>query len=533
MSTTDRRHELTITVRTAREKGVEAVNDAGRQATGQLNLGDPLILATIDVFEDLLRRDQVTRSEELAVLGSYLYRALFSGEIEALFQDEIRIARAANRRLRLQLTFTAEQEELISLPWEFLYCQDAKSGDFLATRVDLVLARFFPIGQNRQSFMPESGPLKILVGVSRPEGLDTIVAQPVIDAIESLAQSGAGAEDRSAAPIVVSVLKQPNTDNFVKALAEFKPHIFHFIGHGRFANKKAQIAFTQVNSNQVFWCDDGQLVKCFQRTQVFPRLVFLQMCEGGETGVNRMALTSFTGFAPRLLSADIPAVIAMKYVIRNGDAIKFSQTFYQELAKGKPIDEAAQLGRDQIGFDHGYSNRVFGTPILFIHSYDGIIQPTAPTPADDAPKPSAPAAPVAAPAVQPATEPSTVLRAGPTPLSPNLTWGAATVAPGGGQSALTMRLGEQRGSTPAMPDAIAAVGDVVSAVMAAGERKIGQLPLTLAEKALLFNWLAALEPELRGQDKAAIQSLLLQRSQLAGSDLTLIQVLLAMTLAAQ
>lgn len=528
---TERKHELTITVRTAREKGVEAINDAGRVATGQLNLSDPLTLATIDVFEDLLRRDQVTRNEELAVLGSYLYRALFDGEIEALFQDELRAARTAGRRLRLQLTFTAEEEDLISLPWEFLYCQDPKSGDFLATRVDLMLARFFPIGQNRQLLKPDSGPLKILVGVSRPEGLETIVAQPVIEAIENLAQ--VNGEERPAAPIVVSVLKQPNTDSFVKALADFKPHIFHFIGHGRFANKKAQIAFTQVNSNQVFWCDDAQLVKCFQRTQAFPRLVFLQMCEGGETGVNRMALTSFTGFAPRLLSAEIPAVIAMKYVIRNGDAIKFSQTFYHELAQGKPIDEAVQLGRDQIGFDHGYSNRVFGTPILFIHSYDGIIQPAASPPIEDAPKPSAPAGPAAPSGSLVPDDSQTLLRAGPAPTGVTLAWGAAAVAPGSGPTAADLRLSAWRGLSQPASDTASAPGDIVSVIMAAGERKISQLPLTVAEKALLFNWLAALEPELGGKDRAAIQNLLLQRSQLAGSDLTLIQILLAMTMAAQ
>lgn len=538
MTTTERRHELTITVRTAREKGVEAVNDTGRVAKGKLNLDDPLILATLEVFEDLLRRDQVTRNEELSVLGSYLYRALFTGSIEDLFQDELKEARVANKRLRLQLTFTDEQEALISLPWEFLYCPDTRSGDFLATRVDLVLARFFPLGQNRTTLRPADRPLKILVAVSRPENLDTIVAQPVIEAIEKLGATGlteADGSKTSAGAIQVSILKQPNTENLIARLDEFKPHIFHFIGHGRFAGNRAQIAFTQLSGNQVFWCDDTLLVKCFQRAQTFPRLVFLQMCEGGEMGVNRMALTSFTGFAPRLLSAEIPAVVAMKYVIRNGDAIKFSQTFYTELAKGKGIDEAVQLGRDQIGFDHGYSNRVFGTPILFLHSYDGIIQPPPPARAEAAGDMTSPAAPTG----QPPPTSDTTSHVGPASgldvgLSGSTLRGSAAPTPESfGRLPVALRLTDLRGSPAPAVGSAPGPDDLIAVIIAAAERKMSELGLNMQQRAAFFAWLASLEPDLRGKDKAAIQSLLLQYSQTAGSDLTLIQVLLAMTLSVQ
>ncbi len=380
-TSTPRRYELTLTVRTAHEKGIEANTDAAATAVGQLTL-DPLTRMTIEVFEDLLRRDRIERNEELVVLGSYLYKALFTGAVEKLFLEELKAARDAQKRLRLQLTFTGEQEHLIHLPWEFLYSSDPQMGDFLATRVDLVLSRYMPIPGGRTTLAPDVGPLKVLIAVSRAQGpgLGDIIAKPVIQAIEQLGQEEQTRPKQ--AGVLVRVLEQPNTTNLQAELTDFKPHIFHFIGHGRFENKKAEIALTQVGSPAVFWCDDAMLLKCFQRAQAFPRLVFLQMCEGGEIGYNQLALTSFTGFAPRLLSAQIPAVVAMKYIISNQDAIKLSKMFYQALAQGKGVDEAIQLGRDQIGFEHGYRNRVFGTPILFLHSYDGIIRPLPTLPAD-------------------------------------------------------------------------------------------------------------------------------------------------------
>lgn len=509
--TTSRRHEFTLTVRTAHEKGVEAKTDTDATAVGQLTL-DPLTRMTIEVFEDLLRRDRIERNEELVVLGSYLYKALFTGEVETLFLAELKAARDAKKRLRLQLAFTSEQEQLINLPWEFLYSSDPQTGDFLATRVDLVLSRYMPLKGGRTSLAPDIGPLKVLIAVSRAQGpgLGDIVAKPVIQAIEQLGQEEQTHPKQ--AGVQVRVLEQPNTSNLQTELARFRPHIFHFIGHGRFENKKAEIALTQTNGPAVFWCDDAMLLKCFQRAQVFPRLIFLQMCEGGEIGYNQMALTSFTGFAPRLLSAQIPAVVAMKYIISNQDAIKLSKTFYQALAQGKGVDEAVQLGRDQIGFEHGYRNRVFGTPILFLHSYDGIIEPPPPLPPDVS---------------------ATPLGNKPEALDSQPAAAAPGATPRDLETAVIARaigVAEGRGL------ATAATGHLLDDILAAGKQRLEELKLNSVDGLLVLQRLAHVKQALQGVSAEAIPTLMLNLAQeedtQSAAGAAMLQILEAMSRAA-
>jgi hypothetical protein len=96
------------------------------------------------------------------------------------------------------------------------------------------------------------------------------------------------------------------------------------------------------------------------------------MCEGGLSEKD-LSLQAFSGFAPKLIHAKIPSVVAMLYPIKNVHARDFSKIFYQALADGASVDEAVQEGRRRL--DMYRRSRVFGTPILYMHSASTLIMP--------------------------------------------------------------------------------------------------------------------------------------------------------------
>jgi hypothetical protein len=365
--------ELTLVVQD--NENVRVMRNDGAETGGKLILDD-LRRSTIDLFEDWLSQGKISRRRELEVFGTLLYRVLFNGQVEGFFEQSLVDARRAKQRLRVQLSFEENAADLASIPWEYLYYPDTEThaGFFVATHVDLVLSRYMPLAIARQALAPSQGPLRILIAVSKPQELGPVISEPVIEAIQNFAETY---------PIQIDILDKPTIENFLDELDETKPHVLHFIGHGQFnrAEGKGEIALLDVDETSVRWIRDREFTEFFIQMHSVPHLAFLHLCEGGAIDFN----ANFAGLAPQLVRAGIQAVVAMQHPISNNAAIIFSRVFYRELAKGAPIDTAVQDGRWRIttSIPRAYDDRVFGTPVLYMRSRDGIIQPPAVTVSSD------------------------------------------------------------------------------------------------------------------------------------------------------
>ena len=64
----------------------------------------------------------------------------------------------------------------------------------------------------------------------------------------------------------------------------------------------------------------------------------------------------------------MPAVVAMQFPISDKAAIAFSETFYQRIAKGDPVDVAMAEGRKKL-----WHLEEWATPVLFLRSKDGVL----------------------------------------------------------------------------------------------------------------------------------------------------------------
>lgn len=336
---------------------------------------DTLREQTIEVFSHWLTENKMKQREEFSVLGSHLYEALFgdvNSAIRRVFEEEFRNSQRQRpfAPLRLVLNFSREARELAELPWEYLYYPDGQErGFFIAAHAEIILARHVPINIDLDDLLKniDKGPLRILIVVSKPEYEDvqgedeqpgrmlgSIDAEHVTTTIKGIHA------------IETSILDQPTKNSLIKRISAFRPHVVHFIAHGRYKDQKGELALVNENDQLLAdWIDDAGLADCFMEYK--PGLIFLHACEGAHSD----SYKSFKGLALQLIYSKIPAVVAMQYAVQNDIADHFAITFYQSLSKGKAIDVAVQDGRRELGSccRPSYSDRSFGCPVIYLPSH--------------------------------------------------------------------------------------------------------------------------------------------------------------------
>src|SRR5262249_42140739 len=138
--------------------------------------------------------------------------------------------------LRIELEF--ETQELASWPWEYLRVPDAPRSEFLAQTTKLVLNRTLPRKFKGDDFSTPK-PVLLLV-VSRPSELGPVEGDAVLEKIKALEQTGqielhALIEPELKADAYEDPNYQPTASwkSFLQLVQERRPHIIHFIGHGR------------------------------------------------------------------------------------------------------------------------------------------------------------------------------------------------------------------------------------------------------------------------------------------------------------
>lgn len=306
----------------------------------------------------------------IKILGEYLYRILFKGNVqkllsEALSDDDLRL-------MRIELEF--EDGTLAQWPWEYLYKPDDNKPDmgrFLVKETQLLLNRRLS-GAKLPPQLKTPKPVKVLFVVSRPRSSGAVQCNSILDKVEALekakviesrrliTQTGEFDDQYEA-----NVLRQ----TFRETVNSFQPSIIHFIGHGQHTKDGGEIAFVEMNGkpdwvkDQEFaeWCGSDKSLK----------LVFLQACESALPDPYR----TISGMAMHLARRNIPAVVAMQYRIENEIAAMFALGFYDELVKGKSVDLAVKAGRNamQDKLSKDPLSHAFGLPVLYLSSFESII----------------------------------------------------------------------------------------------------------------------------------------------------------------
>ncbi|MCM3871379.1 MAG: CHAT domain-containing protein [Pyrinomonadaceae bacterium] len=308
--------------------------------------------------------------EEMIKLGEDLAAALFPPRLRPLLEGN-RARLAENEGLRIRLMLDAY--ELTDIPWEYVYLAnpdtpvDQKGVEgFLVFKRRISILRDPLLEQPRGTVEPIPGQaLRMVALLSNPKKtaeLDLAREQQNIEkALKDLTQITAQFYPNA----TIEVLEDAMTDG---------AHIFHYSGHGGFEGliggqegKGFLVLTDAIGGEQPF--SAGSLALSLADRGV--RLAMLGACESGR--VDRV--NAWSGIAPALLGAGIPAVVGMQFSVRDENAIAFSRVFYRELAAGHSIDEAVASGRQAIFIRaHDDPNeRDWGAAVLYLRAQDDAI----------------------------------------------------------------------------------------------------------------------------------------------------------------
>jgi pentatricopeptide repeat protein len=325
-----------------------------------------LVLEVRDSIGRVRRKVRRLESKERRLLedfGSRLFQAAFVGPVRECLGRSRAVAEVKRKGLRLRLRLPGE---LANLPWELLY--DDEYG-FIGLSPETALVRYPEMPTAVRPF-PVAPPLRVLAMISAPTDVPELAGDEewakLTDALEGLIPEMVQVDRLEAGTL--AALQRP--------LRQREYHVLHFIGHGGYDEKAQDGALAlegpDGKTRLVTGRDLGVMLQGYRSL----RLVVLNACEGARSSPE----DPLGGVAQGLVRQGIPAVIAMQFEISDPAALAFSQSFYQAIADGLPVDLAMVESRKAM-FAQG--NEVeWATPVLYMRSPDGVIfdvrKPTKP-----------------------------------------------------------------------------------------------------------------------------------------------------------
>ncbi len=291
--------------------------------------------------------------------GERLFAWLFADDRLRAAWGEIR---GSHPWRRVRLRIDPEAPELHTVPWELLRDVDAAPAYGLAVAEATPFSRYLA-GKWQPGSPVFKRPLRVLVAIANPTGLDAYGLQPV--EVESeiawLRETAHGLD------LDLTFLPQPCTLASIEEALRDGHHVLHFIGHGAFdRDSETAVLFLADAEGGLVEAPGEKVAAMLARRLAAPethgenklRLVFLASCQTA----TRSPADAFRGFAPRLVAAGVPAVVAMQDLVTVETARQLAQTFYRRLLVHGQVDLASNEARSAI-LTHGFSGAA--VPVLF------------------------------------------------------------------------------------------------------------------------------------------------------------------------
>jgi hypothetical protein len=311
-------------------------------------------------------------------LGIHLWQWLVQGTIHACFGKSQGIAIGQNQPLRLRLEF--RDPSLVVLPWEIM--QPQRGQQALALNQRVLVSR---TTSNVDSLItpPLSETLQVLLvlgqaseGNSSPLQLQReaeILKHHLLTAQQDSTNSG---WHSATVPRSVDVLIQPSRAQLVQALEQGQYNLFFYGGHGVTAADGGRLLLQEGDS-----LSGTELAQVLVRCQV--TLAVFNACWGAQLAWNKNPDQEQPEIIPRsslvetLIHHGVPAVIGMRDVIADEEALSFIQSLAQALSNRSPVDEAVAIARQQLLTLYQFNHPAWTLPVLYMHpEFEGqLIQP--------------------------------------------------------------------------------------------------------------------------------------------------------------
>lgn len=334
---------------------------AGANAVQTLDLQAPELQAVLKFLAFLSADNADTKS-----LGQKLFEFLFPLKIYAVFSNLYATSRREGHGVRLRLQI--EAADLHYLPWELLY--DPHNDEFLARNHLTPVVRYI-----ERNYVPHplqtDGQLRILVVVASPQN------KPQLDApaeLKALRNALFAVRDR----VHLDLLDRATKTKLQQQVSTFSYDVVHYIGHGHFENGSGYLLLEDEN-RQADPLSTGLLKDVLRNRGI--KVAVLNACDTATTGEDAPA---FASVAQGLVSADIPAVIAMQTKIPDYLSLKITALLYGYLAYGQPLDRVITEMRIGAATEARPEHQaLWGTPVIYMQPPNGRLWTNPPQPVPD------------------------------------------------------------------------------------------------------------------------------------------------------
>jgi len=338
---------------------------------------------------------KLSLTEALAVGTGYLLleKVLFTSD---KIRTRYEIGRDQEDNFRLRLII--KPKSLRKWPWEFLWDRSllVDDGDryyegFLGISRNKTICYSLSPSEELPYPQPLNRPLRMLFAVARPKYRDEVKPGSKLDEImatDQLIQVQAALrgwcrvinldeqhENITNVPgkVRIEIYVTDHTSwqklqNVLKEHSQQPFDIFHYVGHGWFSNSESKGYCLALESE-----DDERLAKEISAAEIGKALakhgISLVVLNGCETGQER---ETAEGIAQTVAGFEIPAVVGMRYRIRNIDSINFAAHFFAGLLDGnRPIDFLVNDTRNALGrrriYDDLYERRTFQQGLQYLY----------------------------------------------------------------------------------------------------------------------------------------------------------------------
>lgn len=268
----------------------------------------------------------------------------------------LQVGADAGVRLRLRLP-----AQLAALPWEYCYIERAGGGDgidgFIALDPRIAIVRHEALAVATAAPL-KTETIKVVAALASAAGF-----APLDLAKEQADLEAAFAGQTGITPLIIADATLDEVQAAVVGAA-----VFHFAGHGRFEQQMGATPGTFVGNGALAL--DDQLIGAEQLgVNLRGAGIRLAVLGGCETG-RRDGVNIWSGVAPDLVKAEIPAVVANQFSVRDDCAIAFAKHFYGALVAGLSIEQAVSAGRIA-AYNADTGGRDWGVPVLYLRAADG------------------------------------------------------------------------------------------------------------------------------------------------------------------
>ena len=301
-------------------------------------------------------------------------RKLFEKSLDLLGDGE-------GLRLRLRL-----EEELVALPWEYMYIQDTHGertlSGFLALNPRISIVRHEPLEIPAEGFR-SANKRRIVVAMATPQPYSDYPKLADLPNEQKLIKEAlncvAGVDVVYLPPYrghYEDDIPGARVEDLTRALKQ-TTDIFHFSGHGEFTRELGPRGESVIGQGFIILAGDNNQAEPLPADDLRKllsgrgiRLVILGACETG----GRDTFNAWNSVAASLLRGEIPVVIAMQFSIYSDLSTAFMDALYESLVAGLTIDEAVALGRVAIrakALDGRKDVRDWGVPVLYLRTPGG------------------------------------------------------------------------------------------------------------------------------------------------------------------